>query len=1048
MFNSGGQCGYAELHAHSAFSFGQGVDQPADLVARAHQLGLAGLAILDRDGLYAAVQAHQEGVKRQFPLVYGAELTLDDGTRLPVLARGAQGYRRLSRRISRHNLRADQRVDPAHQLPDLAEDAEHWMVLTGDEDGPLRTRLAQGGVRRAARWLDQAIDLFGRDNVAVESCLRGFHGEAALADTLADLAQSRHVRLVATGGVVCADSTSQHLADVLAARRLGMTLDEAWGRLPATHAMLRPPQAMRRLHARHPEACDASLDIAAQCAFTLDLIAPDLPGVDVPDGYTPHTWLEHLTWEGARTRYGDDWQSDAVVAQLTHELALIEELDFSGYFLIVKEIVDFCRSQGILTQGRGSAANSAVCYTLGITAVDAVRYRMHFERFLSPGRVGYPDIDLDIEASRREEVIQHVYARYGRDRAAQVGTVISYRPKSALRDVARALGYDEGTSAGWLRHSFGGVDTDPFASPAIPAQAAGLARELLRLPRHMGIHSGGMVLADRPVIDVCPITWANTPGRTVLQWDKDDCADAGLVKFDLLGLGMLTALRLAFTSLTDRGVAPPRGDVWDMAAIPAEDPAVFDLLQRADTIGVFQVESRAQMAVLPRLHPTTFYDIVVEVALVRPGPIQGQAVNPYLRRRRGHEPVTYPHPLTQRALEKTLGVALFQEQLMQLAEDAAGFTPSQADQLRKAMGSKRSPERMAALRPALFAGMAERGITGDAAQAIWDQLQGFADFGFPESHAFSFAGIVYASAWLKVHHPEDFYAAVLAAQPMGFYSPLTLIEDARHHGIHVQPADVNHSDIHASVTADPTAASGLAIRLGLAPLQTVGDRRAQRITDERGARGPFGSVDEFAARTRLPAKVLENLAAAGALASMGATRRAGMWSAGALALPAPSSRGWVQEVIPGTALGAQAPTLPPMTRGETMAADIRLGGASLEGFPTEWARCDLHRRGVLPIDQVNGSLNGTRIRVAGIITHRQRPHTAQGTTFLSLEDETGLLNVICSPGIWERYRAIVTTSNAVVVRGTVEYADGALGLIADKAETLAIPVQTKSRNYR
>ncbi|MBD3688672.1 error-prone DNA polymerase [Nanchangia anserum] len=1044
MFDIGG---YAELHARSAYSFGEGVDQPADLVSEAARLGLTGLAITDRDGLYATVQAHRAARDLPLALIHGAELTLADGTRLPILARTAAGYARLSRTISRHNLAAGSRATPAHDLTDLADAATDWLVLTGDDTGPLRTCLARSGPDAAARWLDHAIACFGAEAVAVETCLTGSPGEAGLADALADLADSRRLPLVATTGARCANAAGQHLADVVEARRMRVSLEEAWGRLPTRHARLRSPEQMARLHNRHPRAVATSVEIARECAFGLDLIAPELPRPDVPDAHTPHSWLSELTWRGVRRRYGDDADSAAVRDQITRELALIGELGFSGYFLIVHEIVEFCRAQGILTQGRGSAANSAVCYALGITAVDAVRHKLHFERFLSPGRVGMPDIDLDIEANRREDVIAHVYARYGREQAAQVGTVISYRPRSALRDVARVMGYDEGTAEGWMRQSFGGIDRDPFDSPTIPRPVADVARRLQRLPRHMGIHSGGMVLCDRPVIDVCPVTWANTPGRSVLQWDKDDCADAGLVKFDLLGLGMLTALRLAFTSLTQRSVAPPRGTTWDMASLNPEDDGVFDLLQRADTVGVFQVESRAQMSVLPRLKPQTFYDIVIAVALVRPGPIQGQAVNPYLRRRRGREAVTYPHPLTKRALEKTLGVALFQEQLMQLAEDAAGFSPSQADELRKAMGAKRSAQRMAALKPALFAGMAERGIDEAGAEQIWRQLQGFADFGFPESHAFSFAGIVYASAWLKVHYPEDFYAAVLAAQPLGFYSPLTLVEDARRHGVRVHPADVNYSQVDACVEADPESPSGLAVRLGLAPLKGLGKERARIIVEARATR-PYASMEDVATRTRLPVVALETLAESGAMASLNITRRAGMWAAGGVAQSAPTRHGWVQEVLPETAPGATAPPLVEMSAREDMIADIRTGGVSHSGFPTAFIRDDLHARGIRPLSAVTTHRCGERVTIAGIITHRQRPHTAVGTTFLSLQDETGLVNVVCSAGMWERFRPVVTTAPAVVIRGRVERGDGARSVVAEYAEPLEVSAAAPARNYR
>lgn len=1045
MFDVGG---YAELHARSAYTFGEGVDEPATLVKTAADLGLSALALTDRDGLFGVIQARRAATQSGIPVIIGAELSLDTGERLPILTRSPAAYAALSRAISVHNLRADHQVPPAHRLDDLLAIDADWLILTGDATGPLHRLVASGDRSGAQAWLDRVIAARGRDHVAVESCLQGFPGEDALADAFAELARTRKIPLVATTGARCAHRDSQRLADVLEARRLGLTLDEAWGHLPATHPTLRSVDQMRRLHRRHPHAVDQTLQVAAACVAGGDPEVPKLPHPPVPPGHTPHTWLRELTRRGARTRWGDQAESKQVRSQLDHELSLIEQLDFSGYFLIVTDIVDFCRSRNILTQGRGSAANSAVCYALGVTAVDAVRYQMHFERFLTPGRVSPPDIDLDIEAGRREEVIAYVYERYGRERAAQVGTVISYRPRSALRDVARTLGFGEGTSAGWVRHSAGGARRDLLDASVVPPPVGDLARRLQRLPRHMGIHSGGMILCDRPVIDVCPIAWGKTPGRTVLQWDKEDCADAGLVKFDLLGLGMLTALRLAFTSLTRRGVTPPAGDVWDMAALDPDNPRVFDLLQRADTVGVFQVESRAQMAVLPRLRPETFYDIVIEVALVRPGPIQGQAVNPYLRRRRGREPVTYPHPVTRRALEKTLGVALFQEQLMQLAEDAAGFTPAQADQLRKAIGAKHADERLAELRPALFAGMAERGITGEAADAIWGQLQGFADFGFPESHAFSFAGIVYASAWLKVHYPEDFYAAILAAQPMGFYSPLTLIEDARRHGVRVLAADVTFSDVDARVEAAPDAPSGLAVRLGLAPLSGIGKRRAAHIVTTRTEGGPFTSLDDFVRRTRLPAATVDTLALAGAFASLTPNRRAGMWAAGGLAVPATGEGSWYQDVLPGTGAGTTAPDLPAMSPADRMVTDLRLTGTTHAGFPTAFVRDDLHAAGVLPLADLGSTHRGHRVCAAGLITHRQRPHTAAGTTFLSLQDETGLLNVICSPGLWERFRPILAQESAIIVRGTVEYADGTLALVAEHVRPLRLAAAVRSRDFR
>ena len=1117
---------YAELHAHSAYSFLDGANEPEDLVASAVELGLEALALTDHDGLPGIVKHAEAGRAHGLPTVHGAELTLEGGARLPVLARDPVGYRRLSAAVSHHNLSAGHRADPAHRLPELAtalrgtggaaSAACSCLVLTGTANGPLRRAL--GDPRRPAAWdrraadavLGGLVDLIGPESVAVEIALDGGPTDAALTDVLGALATAHRLPLLATGAVRCARPADSRLADVLTATRLRTDLEGARGHLPALGRWLRGPADMARLHRRAPRAVGAAAEIAQDLAFDLSLVVPDLPAVEVPPGHTPATWLRELTRRGALERYGPPAEDPEAWKVLTHELDVIESLGFPGYFLIVRSIVDFCEASGILCQGRGSAANSAVCYALGITAVDAVRHRMLFERFLSPGRAGYPDIDLDIEACRREEVIQHVYTRYGRERAAQVANVISYRPRSAVRDAARALGHPAGLQDAWAGRMdrWGSVRTDGAGSVAAdrsprppaepPEQVLDIAERLLRLPRHLGIHPGGMVLADRPVTEVCPVRWAATEGRTVLQWDKDDCASAGLVKFDLLGLGVLTALRLAFTGLAERGERVPgpgageagtprrarAGRAWGLHTLPEEDPAVYRLLSAADTVGVFQVESRAQMATLPRLRPQTFYDIVVEVALVRPGPIQGDAVNPYIRRRLGREEVDYLHESLRPALAKTLGVPLFQEQLMRIAVDAAGFSPAEADALRQAMSSKRSAERMEALHLRLVEGMTVRGIDAGTAETVFDRLRAFADFGFPESHALSFAHLVYASAWLKVRRPEDFYAGLLAAQPMGFWSPQTLVADARRHGVRVLPADVNASREEACVRTrgqevgqgpceegdgdagweplhpSPSALSplethpDLAVRLGLARLKGLGGRAAAAIVSERLAHGPYTDVADLARRVRLNRRRLETLAAAGALASLGVGRRQALWAAGALSGEHGRTTGeaegpgrWYQPPLPGTAVGARAPHLPPMTDRERQAADLRLTGTSTRGFPTAFVRPDLARSGVLPIAEAVRRGAGERVHVAGVVTHRQRPGTASGTVFLNLEDETGLLNVVCSAGMWKRYSRVGRRASALVVRGLVESADGATSLVADRLQALGGIETAGSRDW-
>ncbi|MPV35759.1 error-prone DNA polymerase [Georgenia subflava] len=1157
---------YAELHAHSAFSFLDGANLPEDLAVEAARLRLDALALTDHDGLYGVVRLAEAARALALPTVLGAELNLGtagragahegpgavpgmsgrpdpDGTHLLVLARGPEGYRRLSRAIAQAHLYSGTKGWAEYDLEDLAAQAGgEWLVLTGCRKGAVRQALdgaAPGSAvdpgRAAARAeLDRLTALFGRDNVAVEITDTGSPTDSAVADALADLADAAHLPLVATGGVHCARPADQRLADVLAATRARASLEEIDGWLPVAPAHLRSGAEMAARHHRHPRAVPTSVALAAECAFDLQLVAPNLPPHPVPPGHTEATWLRELTYRGAAERYGPRGHVRGAYEMIEHELKIITDLDFPGYFLIVHEIVQFCRDRRILCQGRGSAANSAVCFALGITAVDAVQHRLLFERFLSPGRSGPPDIDLDIESGRREEVIQFVYGRYGRTHAAQVANVISYRPRSAVRDAARAFGYDVGQQDAWSKsiERWGSLRTPddggdgapgrdgPAPAPAddlggIPEPVLDVAEQMLRLPRHLGIHSGGMVLCDRPVIEVCPVEWATMPGRTVLQWDKDDCADAGLVKFDLLGLGMLTALRLAFDAIN--AAAPPGTAELGLHSLPQEDPAVYELLCAADTVGVFQVESRAQMATLPRLRPSNFYDIVVEVALIRPGPIQGDSVNPYINRRLGREPVTYLHPLLEPALSKTLGVPLFQEQLMQIAMDVAGFSPAEADQLRKAMGSKRSSERMEALHGRLLSGMAEKGIDEAVAEQIYDKLKAFADFGFPESHSFSFAYLVYASSWLKVHHPEAFYAALLAAQPMGFYSPQSLVADARRHGVAVLRADVSSSAAQARVeptTAERRAAAtagqvvspdvarlvrphpDLAVRLGLAPVRGVGEKVAERLVAERESGGPFADLPDLARRVDLTAAQLEALATAGALGCFGLERREALWAAGVLAgehgsrhghrrtrgagrdsasrhgrsadhpplgawkvsqgaravavreSPAQDEGVWFQPPLPLTSVGAESPGLPAMDRVETAVADVWATGVSPDSFPTQFRRADLAAAGVWTVADLAGAAPGARLRVGGVVTHRQCPGTAGGVTFLSLEDETGLLNVVCSAGVWARYRQVARTSAALVVRGTLERADGVTNLVADQIEALSLRVPTTSRDFR
>jgi error-prone DNA polymerase len=1067
---------YAELHCHTNFSFLDGASHPEELVEEAVRLGLEALAVTDHNGCYGVVRFAEAARALGLPTVFGSELTLgrttltmgeaDPGAgtaerHLLVLARDPQGYANLAKAASRAQMQGEKGA-PRTSLDDLADLAgpgdHHWQVLTGCRKGAVPAALVDRGPTAAAHELDRLISVFGRDQVAVELWDHGDPLDSARNDAMAALAVRAGVDVVATNNVHYATPGRRPLATALAAVRARRSLDDLAGWLPAgAGAHLRSGAEQARRFARYPGVVDRAAAVGRECAFDLALVAPKLPPFPCPPGHDEMSWLRQLTERAAVHRYGPRpatpggfEQEPGAWAQIDHELAVIEQLGFPGYFLIVWDIVEFCRRADIFCQGRGSAANSAVCFALGVTKADAVKLGLLFERFLSPERDGPPDIDVDIESDRREEVIQYVYERYGRQYAAQVANVITYRAKSSVRDMAKALGYATGQQDAWAKQ----VDRwGPVASTAaqpdhdIPASVLELARQVEHFPRHLGIHSGGMVLCDRPVTEVCPVEWGRMPGRTVLQWDKDDCAAVGLVKFDLLGLGMLSALHYAVDL-----IAEAHGVEVDLATIPQE-PEVYDMLCRADSIGVFQVESRAQMATLPRLKPRTFYDLVVEVALIRPGPIQGGSVHPYIRRRNGKEAVTYLHPLLEPSLAKTLGVPLFQEQLMQMAIDVAGFSAGEADQLRQAMGSKRSRERMERLRARFYEGMADRGITGDIADQIFDKLAAFANFGFPESHSVSFAYLVYSSSWIKLHYPAAFCAALLNAQPMGFYSPHTLVQDARRHGVEVLTPDLNASG--AGATLHPNEKPGFGdenvtqpvVRLGLGTVRHVGADLAERIVAERDTNGRYRDMEDLKRRVPVKLDVLEALATAGAFgcftssADVPLDRRGALWGAGAVAQTS-------ADRLTGMVTGICAPELPLMTDREEAIADLWATGVAPEGHPTRFVRDVLDGLGVIPASGLAAVADGTKVWVAGVVTHRQRPATASGITFINLEDETGLINVICSRGCWTRYRRVARTAPALLIRGRLEQVEGVINIVAEKLELLPLAATVASRDFR
>ncbi|MEO5838503.1 MAG: error-prone DNA polymerase [Acidimicrobiales bacterium] len=1064
---------YAELHCHSNFSFLDGASHAEELVEEAVRLGLEALALTDHNGFYGVVRFAEAARAHGLPTVFGAELTLGlTGKHLPgqpdpvgehliVLARNPTGYARLGCAISRAQM-AGEKGAPRIALPELTDigaGGDAWVVLTSCRKGTVPAALERDGPRAARKALDDLVARFGRSNVVVELWDHGHPLDSARNDALAEVAIHAGVEVIATNNVHYHRPSRRKLATAMAAVRARRSLDEIDGWLPAAStAHLRSGAEQAARFARYPGVVERAAELGRACAFDLALVAPKLPPFPCPPGHDEMSWLREVTEQGAQRRYGprESERVPGAYRQIDHELALIEQLGFPGYFLVVWDIVEFCRRRNILCQGRGSAANSAVCYALGITNADAVDLGLLFERFMSPERDGPPDIDIDIESDRREEAIQYVYDKHGRDHAAQVANVITYRARSSVRDMAKALGYATGQqdafsksidrwaglgdkcgeAAGTAGTGGAGFD-DRQGGDTVPASVVELASEIEHFPRHLGIHSGGMVICDRPVIEVCPVEWGRMEDRSVLQWDKDDCAAVGLVKFDLLGLGMLSALHYALDFIREH-----HGVDVDLATIPQED-VIYDMLCAADSIGVFQVESRAQMATLPRLRPRTFYDLVVEVALIRPGPIQGGSVHPYIRRRNGKEPVTYLHPLLENSLAKTLGIPLFQEQLMQMAIDVAGFTGSEADQLRQAMGSKRSRERMERLQQRFVVGAMDRGVPPDIIEQIWDKLAAFANYGFPESHSVSFAYLVYASSWIKYHYPGAFCAALLNAQPMGFYSPHSLVQDARRHGVEVRTPCVNESAAKAILQPCASSHKGAAVRLGIEYVRSVGADLAERIAAGR----PYASMEDFARRTGVSLPVLESFATAGAFdcfneaVPAGARRRHAIWSAGAVAQSKPDR-------LEGIVTGSESPSLPDMSSRELALADLWASQVSPDGHPTRFIRDQLDEMGVVAAGALRTLHDKDKVLVAGVVTHRQRPATAGGTTFLNLEDETGLINVVVSRGCWLRHREVARGSIALIIRGQVQASEGVVNIVAERIHALDLAVPLRSRDFR
>ncbi|HXK09965.1 MAG TPA: error-prone DNA polymerase [Vicinamibacteria bacterium] len=1055
--------GFVELNAASAFSFLRASSLPEDLVERAAALGITALALVDRDGVAGAPRffkaARSAGVR---PIV-GAALSLDGGGALPLLVETQRGYRNLCRLVTR--MKAGVPKGEGRLRPEMLDGlVEGLFALPGVETlCPEGTAGASPDTDRLAR----IVDAFGPGRVLLDVQRHRRREQEAANRGLLDLADALGLRAVATNGVRHATARGRPLLDVLTCIREKRTLATA-GRLLSENAErhLKGPRAMAVLFADRRDLLRNACALAERLTFTLEDLGYRFPDYPVPEGESQFSFLCRATEAGARERYRP--YHEKARRQIERELALIGKLSLSGYFLIVWDLVNFCRREGILVQGRGSAANSAVCYSLGITAVDPVGMGLLFERFLSEERGEWPDIDLDLPSGdRRERVIQHVYERYGAAGAAMTANVITYRDRSASREIGKVLGIPTGEIDRLATHmrSFEYVDPDDTLEKRL--ERAGLDRgdrrialfarlfdEIQDLPRHLGQHSGGMVMAQGRLDEVVPLEPASMPDRVIVQWDKEDCADLGIIKVDLLGLGMMAAIEDGLALLRGTGVE------IDLAHLPPDDPAVYAMLREADTVGVFQVESRAQMATLPRMKPDHFYDLVVEVAIIRPGPVVGKMVHPYLRRRNGEEPVGYLHPSLEPILERTLGVPLFQEQLLRIAMAVAGFTGGEAEELRRAMGFKRSEKRMKAIETRLRSGMAERGITGETADTIVRSISSFALYGFPESHAASFALIAYASAFLKRHHPAAFTCALLNNQPMGFYHPFTLVKDAQRHGVRFRPVDVTRSSRLCTLEEGE-------VRLGLSYVRGLRAEAAETIEAER-ARRPFASLQDFVDRAGLRRDEQRDLAEAGALNAFGLTRRSALWQVekagrprGTLfrnVVPRDSEEGLEGPDAPDTPEVLSPPDthgaarvdspLPDMGFEERLTADLASTGLTLGPHPVSLFREDLRERGVLRAAELPRRTDGEWVRVAGAVICRQRPGTAAGFLFLTLEDETGLVNVIVRPDLFHRERAVLVSESALEVDGVLQARDGLSVRAHAVRKALAGVPATPARSFR
>lgn len=1022
--------GYVELHASSAFSFLRGASHPEQLAERAAELGLPAVALCDRDGLYGIPRFYGEGNEKGIELIVGAELTLDDGAVLPLLVESRTGYRNLCRLITQAKLRGTKTHAPAH-WSDLAEFAEGLVALTGDEEGPVQQCLRTNDLAAASDRVARLRQIFGESNVFVEVQRHLRRGEEARTQQLVDLARAERLPLLATNGVKYATPSQRAVLDVFTCARHHTHLDAA-GRLLAVNGErhLKSPAKMSALFRDLPEAIENTSRLAERLEFRLGDLGYQFPTYPVPTGETEAGFLKQQVMAGARDRFRKI--DERVRQQLEKELAVIEKLKFCGYFLCIWDLVQFAKKEGILVQGRGSAANSAVCYALGITSCNPIEYELLFERFLTENREVWPDIDLDLPSGeKRERMIQEVYRRFGKHGAAMTANVISFRGRSAMREIGKALNFSSESISlfsaffanGDFPHTLGfneqmakaGISKDhPRADTA-----AFLYKSIHGLPRHLGQHSGGMIICQSQLSSFMPLENASMPGRVVAQWDKDDCEDLKIIKVDLLGLGMMAVLHdtVELSAKLNRKV--------EMHEVPPDDPETYEMIRKADTVGLFQIESRAQMATLPRLKPERFYDLVVEVAIVRPGPIQGRLMHPYLRRRCKLEPETYFHPSIEEILKPTLkrtyGVPLFQEQMLKMCMDLVGFDGMEAERLRRALSFHRSQKRMEVACAEWRRRLEQRGdLPANVIDELVKTVESFALYGFPESHAIGFAQIAYASAWYKVHRAPEFYAALLNNQPMGFYSPATLIKDAQRRGLRFLPVSVCHSEWNCTVLDEGT------VRLGLCIVNGLRKEHGQRVIVER-QRAPFATVMDFHERVLLTKAERRSLAKIGALNDLGTHRRGALWQ---VELPLDGG-----SLFENRFVSPAVTPLAPMNLPERIAADLSgmhlsIGSHPMkllrEKAPMAWRAADLPQ-----------AKNGVRVQIAGQVICRQRPGTAQGFVFISLEDETGIANAIVRPQLFEHYRLLINSEPFLVIEGTLQKVESIIHIKAERIEPLS-----------